>query len=165
MAEWDSFIEDSKLLIENKLINNPDGEIVCFKQANERSYTKFRELSQILDLIILNIDSLQYPNRTLVAGILYLLAGKSFKEFDSNQILDEITCDSNFLYRDITGFNQIFSEFLKKSFSFDLSEIVPAIQYVAQYFAVKICYDLPIAAKKSPDTVLSVNFSRKKIIL
>jgi len=158
MNEWDSFVEESKLFIESKLINNPNGEIICFKQANEQSYTKFREFSQIMDLLVLNIETLQYPNRTLVAGIIYILAGRAFKEFDTDQIINEISCDSKFLYRDITGFNQIYSEFVKKSFSYDITEIVPAIQYVAPYFQVKFCYELPMAAKKAPDTVLTGHY-------
>ena len=113
---------------------------------------------QILDLVTLNVEIYQYPTRTVIAAILYLLIGKYFREFSLQEILGEFAQQSTFLFRDVTGFNLIYSEFLRKSFRLEIEEILPAIQFVSSYFAVKICYELPYAARRNPDEVLTVRF-------
>lgn len=52
-----------------------------FKAPNEESYRLFRELFQIVDLCLLDVQSLQYNQRGLVLAVMYLVIGKKLEQF------------------------------------------------------------------------------------
>lgn len=51
-------------------------EPVFFKKPDERSYRNFRQVMQLIDCTILDIQSFQYKTKLLVCSILYLVVGK-----------------------------------------------------------------------------------------
>ena len=160
MVEWDNFLDSSPVVLQARLVNNnPNNELIHFKLANRESYTKFRELIQLIDCVVLDIETLQYKNRTLVASFLYLLIGKYYKQFSLSEIIHEIPVSSYFLFNDTQGLNHIFKEFLKYSFGYQLEELLPSIQYVANFFSLPISYDIPNAARANPENVLKVKFN------
>jgi len=153
MNQWDLFVENPQNLSNVKL------PIKLFKLPNEESYLLFREYMQILDNLVLEIQTLQYKPRALIASLLYLILGKNLKQFSLQQILEEFPFTSNFLINNKIKFNYVFSTFLTFCFGFEIFELLPTIQYVATFFALNIINNLPTAAKLNKENVLEVNFS------
>ena len=48
---------------------------IYFRQPNQKSYLLFRELFQLIDLYILDLKSLIYQPRLLIASMMYLVIG------------------------------------------------------------------------------------------
>jgi hypothetical protein len=158
MKQWDEFAEGSKEIILSKLVNSQDLESFFFKQANEQSYPKYRELAQILDMCVLNFEIFQFSSRSIVLAIIYLVMGKSLGEFSSKDISTKFSVETTFLEQDLTGFNTIYQDFLQIYGKVDYDELLPVIQYISPYFGVQLCCELPHAAQRNPETVLAVRF-------
>jgi hypothetical protein len=160
MVEWDNFVDSSPVVNELRMINqgNNGQELIHFKLANKESYTRYREFMQLIDCGVLNIETLQYKSRPLVASFLYLIIGKYYKQFTLSEIIHDIPQSSYFLFNDSQGLNHMFREFLKFSFGYQLEELLPSIQYAATFFSLPISYELPHAAKLDPDNVLKGHY-------
>lgn len=155
MQKWESFLDSSPLVAEAKMIN-AEREFVKFKLTDEASYMKFREIVQILDSIMLNIEHRQYNPRMLTVSLLYLILGREFGQFKQEKIVEEMPYSSIFLYEDRQGFHKIFSSFVKPLLNMDLTELLPVIQYSAKYFELPLDFDLPIAVKKNAESIMQV---------
>lgn len=84
MNQWDIFINENEYAMTHIVIQNcPD---LTFKSSNESSYTRFREVMQIMDLIILDQNCLLYQPRGLVVSIMFLILGIHTGEFDIHKI-------------------------------------------------------------------------------
>ena len=163
MSQWDIYIEYC-VLSRGEILGLPNEEaILQFKQPNERAYTLFRELMQLIDITALDIQTLQYKPRALLASIMYLLLGKHYKQFSAEQILEEFPRSSYFLINEEIEFNVLFQDFLIYSFGFQLCELLPSVQYASTFFILKMNYDLPTAAKVNKENVLDVR--KKKLFL
>jgi hypothetical protein len=57
---------------------------------------------------------------------------------------------------DECSYNDLFQHFLKKSFGFQLIDLLPNIQYISTFFQLPMNYDLPAAAKLNKENVLEV---------
>lgn len=154
MNQWDLFIENK----ENFSHFNFSLKLVQFKAPNEKSYLLFREFMQILDNILLDIETLQYKPRALVGSLMYLILGKDLQEFSLQQIIEDFPFTSNYLINNKINFNYAFAKFLTYCFGFELFELLPTIQFVATFFGLPILNNLPIAAKLNKENVLEVIF-------
>ena len=69
MSQWDIFItsEDTSFAGPNK---------VFFKQIDEGSYRMFRELMQLIDCAVMDVQTAQYKPAVLVSSFMYLLIGR-----------------------------------------------------------------------------------------
>ena len=105
--QWDVFIETIEENY-NKL-NLAYGEnIVFFNKKNNQSYYNYRIITQIIDLIILDFNSLSYEKQYLVIGAIYIVLKFHYKKNKNNTYLviyedfikgsfgDDIVDDNNF---------------------------------------------------------------------
>ena len=105
--QWDVFIETIEENY-NKL-NLAYGEnIVFFNKKNNQSYYNYRIITQIIDLIILDFNSLSYEKQYLVIGAIYIVLKFHYKKNKNNTYLviyedfikgsfgDDILDDNNF---------------------------------------------------------------------
>ena len=152
IQKWDLFFEE--FLCQNKALSAEDRQryTIYFKKSTEESYMAFREIIQILDLVLLDVETLQYNQRALVASAMYLMIGKHQQQFDLNTIVNDFSRSSMFLCHDLEDFNEFFSVFLMRYFELELNDLFPTIQYIAPYFAVEISYEMPYAAKTKAKT-------------
>lgn len=159
MQQWDLFFEE--FLNQNKALSAEERQryTIFFKNSTEESYKNFREMIQILDLVLLDVETLQYNQRTIVASALYLMVGKHQQQFDLHTIVNDFSRSSMFLCHDLEDFNEFFSDFMVKQFDLELNDLFPTIQYIAPYFAVEISYEMPYAAKIKPATNTKVKLS------
>lgn len=138
LSQWDYFIDNCE---KNQLAFS-DGVKIFFRKADEESYLHYRDFTQILDIAVLSVETLQYKKRVIVASLLFLLAGLYFKIFLKNDITEEFSCTSKFLF-DFPLFNNFFSGFLENYFGFGLYELLPTIQFLSQFFEAEFLYELP----------------------
>lgn len=156
-AQWDAFIEESACARENVLVMSAE-QPVKFKLPTQHSYTLFRTLMQLLDLMILDIQTLQYRQRALVLSTMYILLGREYQQFTNELIEHEFPHSSHYLLNDTLAYNALFGIFLQECFGMELPNLLPTVQYVATFFAVELDISLPIAAKIDKENVLQGNF-------
>ena len=150
MNQWDLYVENPQILKNFNIYSKQ------FKIPNEESYTLFREFMQILDNLMMDAQTLQYKPRTLVASLMYLVLGKSYKDFSVEQILQEFPFTSGYLISNKIKFNLVFSSFLSFCFGYEIFELLPTIQYVALFFGLNVIHNLPKAVKLNKENVLEV---------
>lgn len=74
MAQWDAFVEVQLATSSHPFLSNFPA--VRFKNIEPTSYSNFRQLMQLLDCSILDVQTLQYKPKTLVCSFMYLVLGK-----------------------------------------------------------------------------------------
>lgn len=166
MSQWDLYIENSPYAINHPLVTSAEESKVQFKQPNEKCYARFREFMQLIDCACVDVQTLQYKPRTLIASFLYIVLGKHYKQFTVDQIYDEFPRSSLYLLDQEYAFNDLFGDFLLYSFGFQLVDLLPGIQYASTFFKLPLNFDLPTAAKINKENVLEVTdyFSRVSLI-
>lgn len=80
MSQWDVFVQEGPGQF-HPLFR--DRKPVTFKQLDEESYQLFRELMQLIDCSVIDIQTSQYKPKMLVCSFLYLLIGRVLKVFES----------------------------------------------------------------------------------
>ena len=135
MNQWDMYIESSQNV-----------EKAVFKKTDEKSYAMYRDAMQILDIAVLNCETLQYNSRVLIASILYLVLSLHYNVMSLDVIVKRVPYFSDYL--EPNDFNVLYSAFLEGIFSFELVELLPAIQYLSEYFMLPFVYDLPETNQK-----------------
>ena len=80
-----------------------------FRQFTEQCYKNYRELTQLIDFAYLEVQSLQYSTKTLVAAFMYLVLGRKVGRFTEKAITREVPHSSQYLFEDFTGFNDYFA--------------------------------------------------------
>lgn len=114
---------------------------------------------QLLDCSLLDIQTLQYKLRPLVAGFMYIILGRDYDQFNSLQILEKFPTSSLYLLNDNFAFNNLFSIFLKQHFGMELGDLLPCIQFASTFFGLKLSMDLPSIFKMNKDGILKVTNS------
>lgn len=85
MQQWDSFLMNTKILEDPFFLSN---QPKYFKKIDNDSYKNYRQMMQLLDCAILDIQTVQYKPKILVISLLYLLLGKEFNEFNKKKIVN-----------------------------------------------------------------------------
>lgn len=118
MSQWDIFLIDNDYAKAHSLLHTHPR--IHFKQLDENSYRLFRELMQLIDCSVIDIQTAQYKPRTLVCSFMYLLLGRELGIFKSREIVDEFPRSSLYLLDDDNSFNDLFHYFLKNVFGLSL---------------------------------------------
>lgn len=71
MQQWDLFLEASP----NVEDCFPGQQIPFFKRLDEDSYKNYRQVMQILDCSMMDIQTVQYRPKILASSVLYLILG------------------------------------------------------------------------------------------
>lgn len=108
---------------------------------------------QIIDIALLDVISLQYQPRAIVASVMYILLGYHFGQFFKDSIASEVENNSQFL-NDGYAYNDLFSDFLAQSFGFQIAELLPTIQYISSFMALPFNYDLPLITGEQSNVFL-----------
>lgn len=129
-----------------------------FKTPVEESYALYRKLFSYLDCALLDVQTLQYKQRPLVLSFMYLVVGIELNQFDQEVVLRDFSKTSLFLQKQKSEWNLFFGEFMAKCFGYELSNLLPTIQYASTFFGLKPTLDYPIAAKIDPESILKGHF-------
>lgn len=159
LSQWDLYIEKSAYAIEHPLAKALGKDaLIQFKQPNEKSYAIYREIMQYIDCLVLEVEHLQYNKRTLVAGLIYLVLGKQYKQFTVKHITEEFPVSSVFLLDKRNAYNDLFADFLGYIFGFTMEELLPSIQYAAPFFKLPLNYDMPRAVQVKGNQIIEVKY-------
>jgi hypothetical protein len=156
MVQWDAFTEKSQYARDHTLLRKADP--VKFLVPCERSYKLFRSLLQLLDAASLEVQTLQYKQKALIASFIYLVIGKELGQFDEQSILEEFPRTSLYLFNRKNAFNDLYAFFLSEFFGIDIFGLLPTIQFAATFFGVKLAMNLPVAAKIDRKNVLEKDY-------
>ncbi|CAD8074061.1 unnamed protein product [Paramecium primaurelia] len=127
------------------------------KKSNEESYKLFRKLCQLIDCTLMDIQTLQYIPRTIIASYMYLIISFQLNVFDID-MLEVMSRTSMFLLNRDNQFNQIFEQFVSITFGFALHDILPAIQYTVGFYELQINYETPPGVALLLNTPLESNY-------
>ncbi|CAD8153794.1 unnamed protein product [Paramecium pentaurelia] len=117
--QWDNFITD----VQKK-----------FRANNTASYKLMLKLQAYIDCCYLDIQTLNYKSRTLVASFMYLILAIEYQQFTKEQIYYEIPKTRKFILVDSQkSFNKLFTEFVQFSFGFNLVDLIEVIKYAAKF--------------------------------
>ena len=72
MQQWDLFLDTAETLTNDFFRQHQPS---YFKKVDEDSYKNYRQVMQILDCAILDIQTVQYKPKILVCSLLYLILG------------------------------------------------------------------------------------------
>jgi len=135
LNQWDLFI-----------INNTDTTFmhIAFKEKNNDSYIRFCHFFHLIDLINMDIKSLQYNKQILACAVLYILLIIQYGAYTFTEILQIFPNSSKFLFEN-NQINTHFNEFCKKFIHIDLNELLPGIQYVANYIDMPFECEIPVS--------------------
>ncbi len=142
MSQWDQYIQNSPYAVSHPLLRLVCDPLVVFKLPNEKAYARFRELTQLMDAMTLDVLTLQYHPRALVASTMYLLLAFHFGQATKEEMATAFYQSSHFITA-CHPFNDLFGNFLIQCFGFQLTELLPTIQYVATFMALPFSYQLP----------------------
>ena len=142
MNHWDHYIQFNDYAVNHRLMGSVPDPLVVFKLPNEKAYARFRELMQLLDVSVLDVMTLQYHPRAIIAAAFYVLLAFHFGQATREEI-STVFCQSSQFLTLCHPFNDLFSNFLEQSFGFQLQELLPTIQYIATFMALPFNYQLP----------------------
>jgi hypothetical protein len=145
MNQWDIYISTNEYAMNHKALENSPS--LTFKTSDEAAYSRYREVLQIIDLIIFDHNWLLYKPRGLVASVMFLILGIHVEEYTIQRIWSEFIFSSSGFLDPNSAYNLLYMDFLFLSFGFQLHDLAPTIQYVASFMSIPFNYDLPMYAQ------------------
>lgn len=155
-TEWDRYLKASTLSLYKTLFDSKN--LPRFKSPNEKSYSLFRELMQLIDVCLLDTQTLQYNFRAIVAAFMYIIIGKRLDQFTIEQVREEFPYSSLYLLDQSYTYNQCFGEFIEKILGLLLQDLLPTIQFVSTFFFLQTDVEFPLAARVDTKEVLEGHF-------
>ena len=131
--------------------------------VNCATYKRFRQLTQVIDTIILDIDCLQYNSEAIALATIFCVVGLSLKIFTQSELFqgnvsprkeklnykeniseniiqnsknnDKEVKEAEMLenLKKMDNYVLLFSMFLTSNFSLTYDELIPTIEYVTKY--------------------------------
>lgn len=157
MSCWDKYMD---LVFQNEQSHEfgIEQSEMYFKQSNIKSYIKFREVTQILDLLLLDVQSLQCDITSLVVSVIYLVMGQASQKITRNEIINYNCSFGPFENKETKKFNQIFTSFLKEHISITLDDLKSSFKFVTPYFDVGFCFEAPSTIKENSKIEYKVKY-------
>ena len=138
-------------------LNWNNKRLPIFRNKSNEEYHLFRTLSQILDLITLDIEVLKYSEKCLVSSVIYLLLGVYLKYFTHEEIILDFVNDRN-TYTNYYELNIIFNRFLYNYMNLELDDIIDHIGYVSVFFNLNLDFtSVGLNEEEENDIVLFFN--------
>ncbi len=120
-------------------LNWQNKKLPIFRKHTNEEYHLFRSMFQVLDLMTLDLELLNYSERLIVPSVMYLILGVFLKYFSHNDIIMEFSKDIN-AYTNYYELNIIFNRFLNCFLEIELDDIVEHIYFVSSYFYIEFDY-------------------------
>lgn len=135
---WDIFIDDLPYLMEETQIDLRSFLLFKFRNRCIESFNLFQTLTQVIDLISLDVEYLSYMEKYLTVATIFLLILKGFNIIDFSQIpflkLDHLEELGILVF--------VFNKFLNKFYNLEFNNIFDHIQYVSCYMNSNFVYEM-----------------------
>lgn len=137
-AQWDLWMDRQGSAISVRF-KGADSDV---HDLDIQSYHNWRWLAQYIDFSVLDIQTLQYKNRTLAASFLYLTLLLKMNVYTAEDVVSRFRRESQCVLAH-TPFNELFSRFLTDSFGFPLADILPTVQYCSGFMVLPARFEMP----------------------
>jgi hypothetical protein len=111
---------------------------------------------QLIDCALLEVDTLQYKPRPLIAAFMYIVIGKEFDQFTTEIIVERFPSSSLYLLDPTFAFNNLFSRYLELYFGIELEELLPSIQYASTFAGLEVSTKLPSVVEGNKKEIANV---------
>ncbi len=139
--KWDQFAKENNASPSKEF--RTQMKLPLFREKSNEEYHLFRNFFQIVDILTLDYESLQYSEKLICASIVYCLVGLFLKFFDISSILQEFSHDPS-TFASFYELNMIFNRFLNKHLSCGFDDIIEHVMWVSWFFNMKFEYSTPI---------------------
>lgn len=109
-----------------------------------------------MDCAILDVDTLQYKARPLVAAFMYIVIGIEYGQFTTETVVERFPSSSLYLLDPSYALNNLFGRYLEHYFGIELEELLPSIQFASTFSSLESSTKLPSVAVNNKDVVASV---------
>lgn len=147
-SSWDDYTKLStfgEYLVDLDLHNS--SKIYQFREANQGSYSLYREISQIIDALCMSHESLNFSGGMLVAGAIYIILSISLGLFAKEEVVEYFSQSSIYLLDQEISFNNVYKRFVHICFGIDIEELIPYVQYCSPFFAMPMDHSMIDALK------------------
>lgn len=127
-------------LMEGSLVNDP----------------RYCRLMQLIDCAILEVDTLQYKTRPLVAAFMYIVIGIEYNQFTLETVVERFPSSSLYLLDPSYALNNLFGRYLEHYFGIELEELLPGIQFASSFAGLEVSTKLPSVAVNNKEVVAAV---------
>jgi hypothetical protein len=148
-CQWDLYI-DSSPEIKNELMKYiKEDDIIYFKKQNEKAYSNYRRIYQLIDLISLDYNNYTYDKRGIIAGCFFECITFEYSleySFDKKKLWSKKK-DNKLPF--IILVQKMYNLFLEQSFDFLFNDklIQTSIKYVLQFSKFNFSYNIPLIYK------------------
>eukprot|EP00826_Nyctotherus_ovalis_P045113 TRINITY_DN4947_c0_g1_i29.p1 TRINITY_DN4947_c0_g1~~TRINITY_DN4947_c0_g1_i29.p1 ORF type:complete len:411 (+),score=88.60 TRINITY_DN4947_c0_g1_i29:221-1453(+) len=122
--------------------DNYSADTTKFRDNSTEPYRRYRLLMQIVDGFSICVEHLQYDQRVLAASALYVLLAVDSGIYCAADAVEVLATSSRFLLES-SRFNDVFKDFIFKTFGFSLEDLLPGIQYVATLMDMPFEFTIP----------------------
>jgi hypothetical protein len=113
------------------------------------SYSLYRKTTQLLDLIVLDVNHLAFNSRLLIASAMLLTLGFYYNSaldisgLRENESITQLLKSNSFL-------NQVFADFVAKSFGISIFDLSFPLAYCSKFHSIiEYDFELPSVTKNS----------------
>lgn len=156
ICQWDLFIDTVDGIKDKILIGYSEDEILYFKKSDDKSYYNYRKITQLIDLLSLDYNSLDYNQRFLVGGCIFLVMclhyGLEYDFLNKQFISDEI--------EKYQGLWEVFCSFVNQSFDIEVKDIkfFKCMSYCWRFKSFEFNFDLPLVYQVEENEVENGNY-------
>lgn len=147
--KWDTYSSQFRTMYSFDMPDQFKRNVILpkFRARSDEEYFLFRNFYQIIDLISLDYQSLQYSEKFIVASVIYILLGLYLRCFTISTVVNEFTRNphtcSNFY-----ELNTIYNRFTTNYLQIELNVLHHHVIYTSFFFSMRFEYNRPIL---SPD--------------
>ncbi len=113
-----------------------------FRAKSDEEYLLFRNFFQIIDLISLDIPSLQFSEKLIVASVIYILLGLYLRWFSISNVVNDFTRNP-YACSNYYELNIIYNRFISKFLQIELNALHHHILFTSFFFNMRFEYNLP----------------------
>ena len=136
-SSWDLYTRSSTIEDYLQQINlSQTDNVIRFRELCDESYIMYREVSQIVDALIMVHETLTFNGGLLVAALIYLFMGIHLKIFVREEVAYAFAQSSTYLLDQENAFNNVYRRFVNVCFGIAIEELIPYAQYVSPFFAL-----------------------------
>lgn len=113
-----------------------------FRSETNEEYVLIRTFYQLIDIIVLDYESLMNREKLICITLIYLLIGLFKNIFNRNEVAGSFPF-GGFDFSNYSEYNFIFAKFLSNYVGIEYEEFIELIPYVSLFFKLRFDYSPP----------------------
>ena len=161
-CQWDLYIDSSPEIICQLLDYIDEDDIIYFKKQNDKAYSNYRRIYQLIDLISLDSNNYTYDKRGIVAACFLECICFEYNLKYSSERKKIYSTEKEITQNFIDVIYNMYKLFIEQSFDFSFNEylIQECIKFVFKFSDFSFSYNLPLIykAKEKLDEDIENNY-------